>query len=108
MVTIEKFYKNGLYNPNYDDDLKRYKDTVMMLSDLVFEQTRLLNLILKRMRSFMPDYQVEAGKLMTDSVVEHNEYREDEETTSPYPGLKEYMVIRSTRNYHIGSGMVAL
>lgn len=56
----------------------------------------------------MPDYQVEAGKLMTDSVVEHNEYREDEETSSPYPGLKEYMIIRSTRNYHIGSGMVAL
>ena len=60
------------------------------------------------MSSFMPDYQVEAGKLMTDSVVEHNEYREDEETSSPYPGLKEYMIIRNTRNYHIGSGMVAL
>lgn len=108
MVTIEKFYKKGPYNPNYDDDLQRYKDIVIMLSDLVFEQTRLLNLILKRMRSFMPDYQVEAGKLMTDSVVYHNEYREDEETSSPYPGLKGYMIIRSTRNYHIGSGMVAL
>ena len=106
IVTIEKFYKNTPYNPNYQKDLEKYKEIVMLLSDLIFEQTRLLNLILKRMRAIMPDYQVEIGNLMTDSVMAHNEYREDEETESPYPGVKEFMAVRSSRNYHFSSGVV--
>ena len=108
MVSIEKFYKNDSYNPNYQEDLERYKEIVMLLSDLVFEQSRLLNLMLKRIRAVMPDYQVKAGKLMTDSVMAHNEYKEDEESESPYPGLKEFMTVRSSRNYHFSSGMVEL
>lgn len=106
MISIEKFYKNLPYNPNYQKDLEKYKEIVMLLSDLIFEQTRLLNLILKRMRAIMPDYQVEIGNLMTDSVMAHNEYREDEETESPYPGVKEFMAVRSSRNYHFSSGVV--
>lgn len=106
IVTIEKFYKNTPYNPNYQKDLEKYKEIVMLLSDLIFEQTRLLNLILKRMRAIMPDYQVEIGNLMTDSVMAHNEYREDEETESPYPGVKEFMAVRSSRNYHFSSSVV--
>lgn len=106
MISIEKFYKNLPYNPNYQKDLEKYKEIVMLLSDLIFEQTRLLNLILNRMRAVMPDYQVEIGNLMTDSVMAHNEYREDEETESPYPGVKEFMAVRSLRNYHFSSGVV--
>ena len=106
MISIEKFYKNLPYNPNYQKDLEKYKEIVMLLSDLIFEQTRLLNLILKRMRAIMPDYQVEIGNLMTDSVMAHNEYREDEKTESPYPGVKEFMAVRSSRNYHFSSGVV--
>lgn len=106
MISIEKFYKNLPYNPNYQKDLEKYKEIVMLLSDLIFEQTRLLNLILNRMRAVMPDYQVEIGNLMTDSVMAHNEYREDEETESPYPGEKEFMAVRSSRNYHFSSGVV--
>ena len=106
MISIEKFYKNLPYNPNYQKDLEKYKEIVMLLSDLIFEQTRLLNLILKRMRAIMPDYQVEIGNLMTDSVMAHNEYREDEETESPYSGLKDFMAVRSSRNYHFSSGVV--
>lgn len=108
MVSIEKFYKQDSYNPNYHEDLERYKGIVMLVSDLVFEQTRLLNLILKRMRVIMPEYQVKIGKLMTDSVMSHNEYREEEETESPYPGLEKFMTVRSSRNYHLGSGIVKL
>ena len=78
----------------------------MLLSDLIFEQTRLLNLILKRMRAVMPDYQVEIGNLMTDSEMTHNEYKEDEESSSPYPGVKDFMTVRSSRNYHFSSGEV--
>ena len=78
----------------------------MLLSDLIFEQTRLLNLILKRMRAVMPDYQVEIGNLMTDSEMTHNEYKEDEESSSPYPGVKDFMTVRSARNYQFSSGEV--
>lgn len=106
MISIEKFYKNGSYNPNYQKDLEKYKEIVMLLSDLIFEQTRLLNLILKRMRVVMPDYQVEVGNLMTDSEMAHNEYKEDEESASPYPGVKDFMTVRSSRNYHFSSGVV--
>lgn len=106
MISIEKFYKNTPYNPNYQKDVEKYKEIVMLLSDLIFEQTRLLNLILKRMRAIMPDYQVEIGNLMTDSVMAHNEYREDEVTESPYPGLKDFMTVRSSRNCHFSSGVV--
>lgn len=108
MVSIEKFYKQDSYNPNYHEDLERYKGIVMLVSDLVFEQTRLLNLILKRMRVIMPEYQVKIGKLMTDMVMAHNEFKEDEESESPYPGLEKFMTVRSSRNYHLGSGIVKL
>lgn len=106
IVTIERFYKKSPYNPNYHDDLEKYREIVWLLSDLVFEQTRLLNLILKRMRSITPDYQVELGNLMTDSVMAHNEYKEDEESESPYPGVKDFMTVRSSRSYHLSTGVV--
>lgn len=108
MVTIEKFYKRLPYNPHYNEDLHKYDDVVMMLADLVFEQTRLLNLMLKRMRAVMPEYKVEVGKLMTDNVMEHNEYREDEESEHPYPGLNDFMTVRASRNYHLGNGVVGI
>lgn len=108
MVTIEKFYKRLPYNPHYNEDLRKYDDVVMLLADLVFEQTRLLNLMLKRMRAVMPEYKVEVGKLMTDNVMEHNEYREDEESEHPYPGLNDFMTVRASRNYHLGNGVVGI
>lgn len=108
MVTIEKFYKRLPYNPHYNEDLRKYDDVVMLLADLVFEQTRLLNLMLKRMRAVMPEYKVEVGKLMTDNVMEHNEYREDEESEQPYPGLNDFMTVRASRNYHLDAGVVGI
>ena len=107
-VTIEKFYKrqNIGINPNYNEDLKKYNDIVTLASDLVFEQTRLLNFILKVIREAEPDYLVLIGILHTDDVIEHGIY-DAEEDDFEYKGIEDFMTRRS-RNFHYGSGFVKL
>ena len=109
-ITIEKFYKGkgSLYNPNYDNDLQKYNDIVMLISDLVFEQTRILNQILKIIRNVQPDYQVLLGMLHTDNVMEHNIYSISEEDTIVYHGLQNFMTERKNRSYHLADGIVDL
>lgn len=109
-ITIEKFYKGkgSLYNPNYYNDLQKYNDIVMLISDLVFEQTRILNQILKIVRNVQPDYQVLLGMLHTDNVMEHNIYSISEEDTIAYHGLQNFMTERKNRSYHLADGIVDL
>lgn len=109
-ITIERFYKGTdvPYNPNYDSDLQKYKDIVMLISDLVFEQTRILNQILKIIRSVQPDYQVLLGVLHTDNVMEHNTYTISEEDSVVYHGLLKFMTERKNRSYHLADGIVDL
>lgn len=104
MIKIHRFYKDAVYNPNYHEDLQKYENVVGLISDLVFEQTRICNLILKKIRQIHPDYQVNLGVLLTDTIVSHNIYRKEEEETVQYPGLKVFMVEREKRSYHLGSG----
>lgn len=109
-ITIEKFYKGkgSLYNPNYYNDLQKYNDIVMLISDLVFEQTRILNQILKIIRNVQPDYQGLLGMLHTDNVMEHNIYSISEEDTIVYHGLRNFMTERKNRSYHLADGIVDL
>jgi len=106
IVTIKRFYKLSPYNPNYDRDLKHYNDIVRLISDLILEQTRLCNLILKTIRKIHPDYQVMTGILHTDDIIDHGVYRIEDEESLEYRGLKEFMSARSSRNFYFGEGEI--
>lgn len=99
---VERFYKNPVPNPNYEEDLAEYEYIVRLCSDLIFELTRLCNLLLVKMRNRQPDYQLDAGVLMVDGILEHSVYRDYEISDSPYPGLEEFKEIRKIRSYCLG------
>ena len=67
---------------------------------MTLELTRLLNLLLERIRERVPDYQIDEGVFVIDSIVrEKTAYCENEKSDSPYPGLNKFVKIRSSRNY---------
>lgn len=102
---VERFYKKYNPNPNYEKDLAAYNEHVMLVSDMLFELARLLNLILNRIRAFYPGYKRELGILHIDTCITAPDllYKESEISDTPYPGLKEYIKVRLTRETHLGS-----
>jgi len=99
---VERFYKYPIPNPNYEADLAEYERIVRLCSDLIYELTRLCNLLLVKMRERKPDYQLDAGVLMVDDVQEHSLYIEEEISKTPYPGLNEFLNVRHNRSYCLG------
>jgi len=93
------------YNPNYDEDLKAYNEHVFLISDLLFELARLGNLILSRIRAIHPEYKRELGILYIDDRVNTPDlvYREEEISDSPYPGIKDFISVRLSREKHLGT-----
>lgn len=102
---VERFYKRFNPNPNYEVDLAAYNEHVMLVSDMLFELARLCNLILSRIRVIYPDYKQELGILHIDNRISEPDlvYSETEISDTPYPGLKEYIKVRLTREKHLGS-----
>ena len=105
IYVVERFYKIFNPNPNYEEDLAAYNEHVMLVSDMLFEIARLCNLILSRIRVLYPDYKQELGILHIDSLITEPDlvYRETEISDTPYPGLKDYIKLRLTREKHLGS-----
>ena len=101
---VEKFYKKIDFNPNYEIDLEAYNQHVFLVSDLLFELTRLCNLILSKIRELHPDYKKDIGILHIDNRFSSPDllYNKDEITDKPYPGLEEYIKVRLTRETHYG------
>ena len=102
---VERFYKKYNPNTNYERDLAAYNEHVMLVSDMLFELARLLNLILNSIRAFYPGYKRELGILHIDTRITAPDllYKEAEISDSPYPGLKEFIKVRLTRETHLGS-----
>lgn len=95
--TIERFYKKIPNNPDYASQLNEY---CWLICDMTLELTRLLNLLLERIRERLPDYQIDEGVFVIDSIArEKTVYCENEKSDSPYPGLNKFVKIRSSRNY---------
>lgn len=96
--SIERFYKKIPNNPEYETLLKEYQEYSLLLCDVTLELTRILNLLLEKIREKVPDFHVEDGILLIKSIERENVmYQKNEKTNSPYPGLKEFLKIRSTR-----------
>lgn len=100
LYTVEKFYKAIPDNPNYHEQLSEYKEYLWLLSDMTLEMTRLLNLLLERIRANKPDFMIDDGVLVISSINrEYTEYLSSEKADSPYPGLEDFVKIRASRNY---------
>lgn len=101
-LTFKRFYKYPYPNPHYDEDLDKYMKIVRLISDLTFEMTRVLNLILDIIREHKIGFMVEIGSLSIDESRGRTfKYREHEISGSPYPGLQEFLKVRSLRDYHM-------
>lgn len=102
---VEPFYKAIPNNPNYDRDVEAYQQHVWLISDLLFEMARLCNLILSRIRLFVPDYKVELGVLFleNDFSVPDLVYQDSEISDAPYPGLNVFISERLNRETHYGN-----
>lgn len=105
---VTRFYKEGPYgkgfNPNYDVDLKAYNEYVCLISDLIFELTRLCNLLLTRVREIHPEYRQELGILHIEGLISDSDlvYRSEEISDNPYPGIAAFISKRLTREKHFG------
>ena len=102
---VERFYKRIQNNPYYERDLEAYTEHVRLVSDMLFELARLCNLLLSRIREIYPEYRQDLGVLHIDTRISAPDlvYRESEISDTPYPGLKEYIKVRMTRETHLGS-----
>lgn len=102
MYEFESFYKTHGYNPNYDDDVVEYLAEVQFMADLIYELTRLLNLILDRVREIDMTYKADVLLYVGLSDCPNFEYRDSEKSDLPYPGLRQFAEsVGSTREYYI-------
>ncbi|NTX15488.1 hypothetical protein HUA76_32430 [Myxococcus sp. CA056] len=110
----DKFYKSQ-YHPEqvYQKLLREYEFHVDLVEDLLIEMTRAANYVCDKIReSIEPTYRVKEGALLitrgpyNDLSIRHMrpEYRDNERVPQPYPGLKQFLSIRSTRDIVIGRG----
>jgi len=117
MLWTEKFYKI----PHYDEELyhslsRKFDYHVDLVEDLMLELTRAGNYVCDKVRKFVsPSFRLNEGVLLVTSgphmdLKYHTsrvEYREEERTEYPYPGLKEFMTLRASRDRHYGEGYSA-
>lgn len=105
---FHKFYSDLHFNPNYNKDLREYDEEVLLIGDLMFELTRILNLLLQRIRVAIPGFMSESGILTIPDATDRNhnknvpiEYTlvEQTESESPYPGLRRFLTERGDRQH---------
>ena len=116
----ERFYKIREWNPKrYEQLAAEYNYHVALVEDLFLELTRAGNLIFSRVReNFSPTFRVADGLLTvesgpyfsrTDGVINklHRPVYTAEERSLdlPYPGLQQFRIYRTTRDYSFGRGM---
>ena len=99
--TIDKFYKMIPDNPDYKSLFNEFNEYCWLICDMTLELTRLLNLLMERIRERVSDYHIDEGVFVIDSIDrKKTEYRNSEKSDSPYPGLKQFVKIRSTDRYY--------
>ena len=108
----EKFYKiPGWDTETYDRLARQFDFHVDLIHDLTFEMTRAANYVCDRVREKLDKaFRIEQGVLLvyrsaglTDYTY-RSEYAENERDGRPYPGLQEFMDIRTSRGQCIGKG----
>lgn len=110
VLRTRRFYKVSDYDPvRYHELADQYNAHVCLVSDLFFELTRAANLICDRVReTIFSGYRLEEGVVLIErhsvgfglkTIRARVEYRGEERTALPYPGLKQFKTIRYSRDY---------
>jgi hypothetical protein len=111
-----KFYKIREYDEErFERLLDQYNSHICLVNDLFFELTRAANYVCDRVReSLFSGYRIQEGALLIErhmvgfdlrTVHARVEYRGDERTELPYPGLKTFKEVRyTTRDYALDPG----
>lgn len=115
MLATRKFYQISEWNPEKYERLSKLHDFhVDLVQDLIVELTRALNYICDNVRdSIFPTFRIKEGVNLIETgpnmdlgyKILRVEYRGEERTATPYPGLKEFKQIREKRDWCFGIGM---
>ena len=115
-IRTKKFYQINEWNPEqYERLSKQYNEHENLVNDLFFELTRAANYVCDRVRETVFDgYRLVEGAILMErhsvgfdlkTVRLRLEYRGNERTERPYPGLKEFKKVRyTTRDYALDPG----
>jgi hypothetical protein len=106
-VTVEKFYKSHYDEIDSFEQNKlvdKYNYHNALIEDLILELTRAANYICEGFRLDEGALLVTRGDILSSNTY-RVEYRGDQRTTHPYPGLREFMSLREQRDLYIGSGI---
>lgn len=111
-VVTEQFYKIREWDEvMYGRLLKQFEFHVDLIHDLTFELTRAANYVCDQVRENLDrTYRIESGVLLASRSAGmkwytiRTEYRSEERTEFPYPGLKAFMDARISRSYCVGQG----
>ncbi len=99
-----KYYKDHPWDPELNPiEEKEYEDEILLMGDLVFEFTRIANLLLERIRIYEPSFMAQYGILtIKDSPNPKSQivYKPQEKSDSPYPGLLPFLNKKMTRTHH--------
>lgn len=108
----EKFYHIDEWNPErYSKLAKQFEAHVNLVEDLALELTRAANFVCDAVRAdLLHSYRLKQGALLIQSGPDMSfkfhtyrvEYRGDERTGYPYPGLERFKTIRFERDIHFG------
>lgn len=108
----EKFYSINEWNvERYNQLLQRFEAHVSLVGDLVLELTRAANFVCDAVRTeLMRSYRLNEGVLLIQSGPDMSfmlntyrvEYRGQERTPCPYPGLDEFKRARFQRDVYFG------
>jgi len=114
ILYTKKFYQiNEWHEEKYERLGKKYEFHVDLVQDLMLELTRAANYICDKIRKYIDrSFRLDKGALIVESGPympftwrQHRvEYRRNERTKMPYPGLIEFKKIRKDRDYFFGVG----
>lgn len=111
LLRTRKFYKIWEYDEDrYHRLLNQYESHVGLVNDLFFELTRAANYVCDKVReTLFSGYRIQEGALLIErhmvgfdfrTIQARVEYRGDERTELPYPGIKQFKEVRyTTRDY---------
>ena len=112
MLATERFYKIDEWNPERYERLGQLHEYhVDLVQDLMLELTRSANYVCDRIRErYFPAFRLKEGVLLASHgpymgvtyKTGRYEYRGDERTDRPYPGLEEFKEVRFKRDHFFG------
>jgi hypothetical protein len=115
LLRTRKFYRSDGWLPEkqYKQLLARYEFHVDLLQDLMLELTRAANYICDWVRQCIsPSFRLAEGRVLAQTGPGPDfrertlvsQYHGKERVIMPYPGLHSFLMLRESRDFHMGRG----